>query len=473
MAMSRRMMTGAAALVLVFVALAMLRPVDHDESQYVAAAVLTAHGLLPYRDFAYLQTPLQPFLFAPVAGPTGAFAWPALRIVNALLGAVAVIAVAGAGVAAGATRRTAAVAAGLFATCDILLFSIGTARNDALPAACLALALWLAVRPGQTRSRAAAIGLLLAAATAAKISYAIPAIAYGGYALVEQRTRRPSWVLAGVAPVALFVAWTAAMAPQQFVFGVFTFPSIAPDQYYRAAGRLWKLSAWAKMLDLLKFLALGPALLALARVALAGTKSRPLLLIMIVAGLFAALLPTPTWRQYLLPMLPPLFVALALSWTRRPPGRAERIAMAVFAVAGLAPSVAAVAAGGGMATAIRDGAALRAAMDRAGARGPAATLSPQFVAATGRAIDPRFATGPFYFRSRALLTPDGERTMTLASRETIGEAPLPPTVLTGGEGKWTSGDDALDAIIARRAAAAGYRAVPVGRFTLWLALSPR
>ena len=374
---------------------------------------------------------------------------------------------------AGATRRMAIVAAGLFATCDILLFSIGTARNDALPAACLALALWLAVRPAQTRSVAAAIGVLLAAATAAKISYAIPAIAYGGYALVEHRERRPLWALAGVAPVALFVAWTAAMAPQQFVFGVFTFPRIAPDQYYRAAGRLWKLSAWVKMLDLLKFLALGPAILALIRVALVGTKPRPLLLIMIVAGLFAALLPTPTWRQYLLPLLPPLFVALALSWTRRPPGRRERIAMAVFVVAGLAPSVAAVATGGGMATAIRDGAAIRAAMDRADARGPVLTLSPQFVAATGRAIDPRFATGPFYFRSRGLLTPDGERTMTLASRDSIDRATLSPTVLTGGEGKWTSGDGALDAIIARRAAAARYHMVPVGRFTLWLAPWPR
>ncbi|WP_199743189.1 hypothetical protein [Sphingomonas ginsenosidivorax] len=72
-----------ATLAIIFMALALLRPVDHDESQYVAATVLTTHGLLPYRDFAYLQTPLQPFLFAPIAGP---WTWPALRIANALLG---------------------------------------------------------------------------------------------------------------------------------------------------------------------------------------------------------------------------------------------------------------------------------------------------------------------------------------------------------------------------------------------------
>ncbi|MEG8053547.1 hypothetical protein QP185_10385 [Sphingomonas aerolata] len=77
------LLVGLAAL---YIALALLRPVDHDESQYVAAAVLTAHGLLPYRDFAYLQTPLQPFLLAPIAVLTGAWTWPALRLTNALLG---------------------------------------------------------------------------------------------------------------------------------------------------------------------------------------------------------------------------------------------------------------------------------------------------------------------------------------------------------------------------------------------------
>ena len=74
---------------LILCALALVRPIDHDESQYVAAAVLTAHGLLPYRDYAYLQTPLQPFLFAPLAWMAGVAAWPALRLANALLGAVA------------------------------------------------------------------------------------------------------------------------------------------------------------------------------------------------------------------------------------------------------------------------------------------------------------------------------------------------------------------------------------------------
>ena len=54
------------ALALWLVAIALLRRLSIDESQYVASAVLTAKGLLPYRDYAYLQTPLQPFAFAPL-----------------------------------------------------------------------------------------------------------------------------------------------------------------------------------------------------------------------------------------------------------------------------------------------------------------------------------------------------------------------------------------------------------------------
>jgi hypothetical protein len=126
--------------ILIFFALcALLRSVDHDESQYVAAAVLTAHGFLPFRDFAYLQTPLQPFLFAPVAWLAGPWVWPALRLVNATLGAVLVGCVWRAAREAGASARAALIAAGLLALSDILLFSIATARNDACLPPCLLL----------------------------------------------------------------------------------------------------------------------------------------------------------------------------------------------------------------------------------------------------------------------------------------------------------------------------------------------
>ncbi|QCB41448.1 DUF2029 domain-containing protein [Sphingomonas sp. PAMC26645] len=470
------MLLAFAVLAILLIALAILRPIDHDESQYVAAAILTAHGLIPYRDFAYLQTPLQPYLFAPIAALAGEWTWPALRITNALLGAATIAAVHRAARIGGADTRAATFAAALFATCDILLFSIGTARNDALPAACLALALPAIVRTARdqaSRRDAILIGTLLAAAATAKISYALPALTYGIWTLFRA-DRRPWWTLLGTLP---FVALTTALflqAPEGFLFGVISFPGHAPTEWYQA--RPWKLSNIAKIIDTLKFLALGPALLAI--VATIGRRQRWHLILdlLILAGLIAALAPVPTWRQYLLPMLPALFVRLALVWHAHPPGKAMRIAAVVFACAGLAPTIEAVANGRiPMLDAMRDASAVRQTLDREHVAGPVATLSPQFL--PGTASDPRFATGPFYFRSTALLDADQDRQLRLVSHARMHLLGQPPAILTGGEGAWSSGDDRIDTLLATYAIRQGYRAVPVPdtRFTLYVArrASPR
>ena len=508
-----------AAVVVLFALLALLRPIDHDESQYVAAAVLSAHGDLPYRDYAYLQTPLQPLLFAPLAWFAGALAWPVLRLANVVLGALLVGCVWRASREAGATPRAALVGAVLFATCDCFLFSIATARNDALPAALLGVAMVLIVRARDGRGStigAVLTGLLLAAAAAAKVSYALPAVGYGLYALVDRR-HRPLAVLAGALPIVALVGWTWAQAPAGFVFGTLTFPARAPAEYYRLSP--WKLTWTAKAVDVLKFLALGPALIALVLAVRGGWRRVPVLAVLAGAGLVAAVLPFPTWRQYLLPLLPPLFVLLALAWAQRPPVRWVRIVTVVFVCAGLAPTVAGLIVGGGggtgrvpMLAALRDGRALRAAFDRAGVVGPVATLSPQFLAATGRLPDVRFATGPFYFRSHALVAPGAEAGLHLVSGDRLGALAMPPVsaspakagaqlrpegyralrsptstsatgprpspgkrskdgvgngsrlpaaILVGGEAKWSSGNPALDARLENWAIAHDYRAVPV------------
>jgi len=465
----------AALLLPVLLGLAWLRPVDHDESQYVAAAVLTARGLVAYRDFAWLQTPLQPWALAPVAWVAGDWTWPALRLVNAGLAWVAVVAVAAAARAGGASRSAAAWAAGLFAGCDVLLFAAGTARNDTLPAAALAVALWLAMGEA-TRRRAVTIGALLATAAAAKISYALSAAAYGGLALIGGR--RAGWVALGASAPAALVVGSWLLAPDAFAFGVLHFPAAAPAEWF--ADQPNKLSAAGKAADLCKFLALGAALPALAVVVReqsvrrsaggAARKAATLATTLLIAGLVAAVLPSPVWRQYLLPALPPLFVLLALRWTAVPPGRAERIAFAVFAVAGLAPSVAALAKDAGMPTAIREGRALRAAFGRAGVAGPVATLAPQLLSLAGRVPEPRFATGPFVFRTRAIVPAGAEarwRVVPAPRLPALFAADPPAAIVTGVEG-WTAGDPALDRVLDRWAATHGYRAMAAGRSTLWV-----
>lgn len=447
-------------LLVALLALAMARPIDHDESQYVAAAVLSAKGLLPYRDYAYLQTPLQPLLMAPVAALAGAWAWPALRLVNALLGWLTVVGVYVAARRSGAGGRAALIAALGLAACDILLFSAAMARNDALPAAMLAGAM-VAMTGRPTRVNGVLTGLLLAGAAAAKISYALPAAAVGPWFL--WRRERVDWVAVGAALPVMLVAWLWWLAPADALFGVLTFPAKAPAEFY--ADRPWKLSLAAKAVDTLKFLALGPALLA-GVAAWRGRPSRGPWVWLALAGFVAALLPEPTWRQYLLPALPPMFVMAALGIERRPLNRAMRVAAVPFVVAGLAPSLVALASGGGMLAAMRERAALAAAL---GTRGPVATLSPQFVADP----DPRFATGPFAFRIRRVVAAGNEAARRIVTPRTLAAqfaAQPPAAILVGGEGKWTSGDDRLERPLEAWARSNGWRQMPVAsrRFRLWV-----
>jgi hypothetical protein len=459
--------------------LAFARPLDHDESQYVAAATLARHGVV-YRDFAYLQTPLQALLFAPLTALLGMWAFPGMRLLNALLGAATVALVYAAARAAGVNRAAAFLAAGLLSCCDVFLFSAAVARNDMLPACLFAGALWLMcyqTRDVGNRAAAVAIGLLLSAATAAKLSYAIPALAYGGLALIDRR-HRPVWLILGAIPPAALVAATWAAAPSAFAFDVLRFPTAAPEQFY-AAGRAWKLAVWARVFDISKFLALGPALLTIALVIRDRRRDSlaVMLDVMIIAGLIAAILPAPTWRQYLLVMLPPLFVRAAWILSHWCSSDRGRLVAGIFIAAGLAPSLltvgGATVSGWPLLAAIRDGHALRSAMDRLNVAGPIATLSPQFVPATGRPIDPRFATGPFYFRSTGLLSALDERRFALISRATVAaqlDARPPAAIVTGGEGLWTSGDPSLDAALSAAARALGWRAtgVPDTRFTLYV-----
>jgi hypothetical protein len=471
------------ALAVLYAMLAVVRPVDHDESQYVAAALLAQTGL-PYRDFAYFQTPLQPLLFGPLAALFGALAWPGLRMVNAVLGALTVAMVERAARAAGAGPRMALAAAALFACCDILLFSAAVARNDALPAALLAGAIWIAVGAAGgagTRGRAVLAGFLLAGAAAAKVSYLLPAIAYFVWALLDRR-HRPAMIALGAAPIVILVAWLAAQAPDAFRFEVFTFPAIGPAQYYHDAGKAWKLGIGMKALDTLKFLALGTALPAIAAVAMrwrSGGAATRMLDTLALAGLVAALLPEPTWRQYLLPVLPPLFVRLALAWEAIPPGRIERIGFVTFACAGLAPSVESVARalaqGAPMVVATTDASRIATAIDQSGIDGPVATLTPQYLGASRHLPDRRFVAGPFYYRSHGLLDRGGEQTLGLVTARTLDPATLPPIVVVGGESLTESGNPSLETELANAAAphAAGITRILGGRFTLYFMQPPR
>src|SRR5436305_2217134 len=162
------------ALMVWLLAIALVRPLSIDESQYVASAVLTSEGLLPYRDYAYLQTPLQPFAFAPLQWLFAGHMLIAMRIANALLGSGTILLVYGAARRIGAKDGAALAAAAMLVTCESFAWCVGVARNDMLPAVLMTLGLWAIAAPGKSGSRFRA-GVAFGLAASAKISYAVPA----------------------------------------------------------------------------------------------------------------------------------------------------------------------------------------------------------------------------------------------------------------------------------------------------------
>ena len=434
------------AAALFMVSLAFILPVDHDEGQYVAAASLAARGLRPYADFIYLQTPLQPFLTAPVARLASGETFIALRLVNALAGAGVLALVFLIQRRLGVGTRRAAIAAVLLGACYIFQFGCGVARNDALPVLAEVLALSAALAglrdapKGGWRAMALWLlaGLGLGAAVSLKVSYALPLAGAGLFVLTGVWRRTLAWpalpafslgALAGVAPC------LAALGsfPEAYVFDTLGYHATAPRVWYAAIGQSHRLSPLAKIPDGLFALAVGPALEVLAAVVAlsvlrfrAGVKASPqrrLIEILALAGLAAALAPTPTQRQYFLPLLPFLFILWGLGEAglrRQPSRRLSQVMTAAIAVGALI--------GAGRYAYLVGDSAVRLArrelppilqvtnqahwlgrrLAGAGVRGDIVTPSPQVVADSGYPLDPRLAAGPFFYRTGDLVS-DGQQ----------------------------------------------------------------
>ncbi len=483
---------------LFMVSLALILPVDHDEGQYVAAASLAARGLRPYADFIYLQTPLQPLLTAPVARLARGETFIALRLANALAGAGVLALVFLIQRRLGVATWRAAAAAALLGACYIFQFGCGVARNDALPvlAEVLALAAALAALGDAPKGgwRALALWLLaglgLGAAVSLKISYALPLAGAGLFVLAGVWRRTLTWpalpafslgALAGVAPCLLALA----SFPQAYVFDTLGYHATAPRVWYAAIGQSHRLSPLAKIPDGLFALAVGPALEVLAAVVAltvmrlrAGVKATPgrrLIEILAMAGLAAALAPTPTQRQYFLPLLPFLFILWGLGEAdlRGPPSRRLRqvmtAAIAVGALIGagryayLVGESAARLAQGGLPPILQvtDQAHwIGGRLAAAGVGGDIVTPSPQAVADSGSPLDPRLAAGPFFYRTGDLVSDRQQRRLHAISPRSLAafldEGP-PAAIVVGLEPRQGPSGRSVDDDFRAYAKARGYR----------------
>lgn len=466
------------ALALWLLGIAFVRPLSVDESQYVAATALAAKGLLPYRDFAYLQTPLQPFIFAPLAWIFPGHLLIAMRVTNALLSLATIGFVHGAARRAGTSPRAALAAAAMLASCQSFLWCAGVARNDVLPAALMSLGLWFATGNLELRTRLGA-GVAFGLAAGVKISYAIPAatVFLGGMWTSDPAGRRRTMAFAvGVAVGLLPTLIVAALAPRAFLAEAIIFPGTAPTEYYESIGKGWRLGP-ARFLQLLEAAAIGPALIAAIEVIRRGWKHRswddPVKRAMFAAalgGVVSAGLNKPFQIFYLLPALPPLFVLAALllsRWERRP--RWVRGAWIAFIGVGLVPPAAWFVGAASETTAPppieakQKSDALDEALRTHKVEGPIATLAGQYV----DNVDPRFAAGPFVYRTKDFVSVKEAHDWHIVTQQQPGplEQSPPAAIVTG---VYPDSQPEEEAELAVRAKELGYRpAANAGGFTIW------
>jgi len=511
----RLMMLAFAAMALWFGLGALAMKENHDESQYVAAAALSLKGMI-FRDFLSLQPPLHAWLYAPIAALFPSDMFLAMRLATALTALATVALVYRAQRFAGVSVRLALAAAVLMAACDSFQFCATVVRNDMLPALFSAAGVFAAIWAQADRQprRWAVAGLCFGLAASCKISFAPLGIAVAGFLLWNHvrpnggghgpRFGREAFTAYAIGSAAglLPALVVFVIAPANFFYGVVTFAQTAPFDWYAANGLGGRLGTAAKLIDVTEHLATGPALLAIAVVFYGlwrrGTDGaagpRALLLWLLASGLLGALIPTPTHQQYILPALPPLFVLLGMELSRiaaapasvRVPGRGLRgflsgrrlpAALGLCALVGSAPLAVAMARAPARGLpAVTISAQADWIGDRMRARrlqGDIATLSPHRTLDSGYPLDPRFATGPFVYRSGNLLSLGRVMSLRTATPATI-EAELaerpPAAILVGYESRIKSFRLSPDDSLRNYAIRKGYEAVPLpdGHGTLYL-----
>lgn len=482
------------AVAIVMAMLALANPISRDEGQYVGPAAVIA-GARPFVDYLYLQTPLGAQLSGPLARLFQGYGFIAMRIAIAMMG-VAILAFVYVGQRGlGVDRRMAAACTAMLGCCYSFQFACGVVRNDALPALLAVAGIQIALLALRGRLWAGpswcVVGLLFGAATSAKISYAVPAAGVGLFLIFQcMRARIAPQTLAAfvlgevVGLLPCLLAWLAA--PEAFLYGVFTYAATAPFQWYSTMNMAWVLNPVANVLITLGVLLLGPAMGALVLIARATVRNgwasvleTPhilLLDVLIVTGLVAALLPTPTNFQYALPMLAPLFMRLGLEGRQllRVPQRTDRFAAGLLAfgiVLGCGYGLFFVGDGmrrGGLpaVSLTREAHWIGDRLRETNAAGFVSTLSPQVVLDTGYPLDPRYATGIYVYRSAAQLS-----AAWLDEINSIGPPNLvqsldkrPPAAIIVGAAL------ELDESLQQYATAHGYRreSSPFGTFELYI-----
>jgi len=439
---------------------------DHDENQFVASGALLARcGLLPYRDYPYFHVPYLVFVYAEIFQFSDRLLLAA-RSFSVICGTATVVAVLV--VAHRILNEIPKWRRWFFAISTCLLFmanplfavTSGRAWNHDLPTL-LTLCVFLIISQMQESRKRGLLaffaGCLSGLCMGVRITFAPSVVGFALAILLLPNVAKPKRKLliaafaAGVLIALLPLAAMFAIAPHQMIFGVIRYPFL--NLLWRDTAPLSSMSVVGKFeypfTNILNRPGSGVvALLFLAAIwkvvvypRLRGQSQRffefNLLMIIVVALLIGALVPTPSFVQYFYSPIP--FVLLMTIFAVRSASRRQsQVWLFFFGMATL------VAVGFGL-PAYRGVLSLfspdqwapmqvhRIGNEIANAtdHGRVLTLATIFPLEGGAQTYEEFATGPFAFRIAPLVSEESEEGLKLLDEDDLETAlhDRPPTAV--------------------------------------------
>ena len=427
---AKKIMTALllAALFVLAAAQIWCRPIDRDEGFWLYTSWRLAEGEMPYRDFALPHLPLAPLYYAAAIKFFGPSLY-ALRAVNVALFVASALAL---GLAAGRRfgAREGVLAAVLFASSSLALTWLVPVKAYAPASAALATAVAVWLWPTRQNkvgfARAVAVGILIGAATLARLPLLVTlaAAAIGvWFASPGRPGRRLALVAAtcaGALAVVPLVAYFRVAAGEAFAFNVWGIHQLF------LAGEATNRGAAALRL----FLPPDPAILILLAFLALGTAHRRILAFPLAAGVLlvaANLVPGSSQGQYFAPAVaafaPAAGVGAAWAWQKR-----RNLALGIVAVAavvGTARPAAKVAfdrAHKAFVGPAQVYAAARLLAERTPADAEVFTAWPGYAALARRKVMPGWELGYFTHRVGERLAPEERRRYHLMTYEETAAA---------------------------------------------------
>ncbi len=467
--------------VLLFVAVfsrIMTEELDHDEHMYISAGALMAQGERLYTDFAYLQMPYMPCVYAAAFKLTGTTHYLLTgRLVKVCIITVSCLLLFGVSMMLNGSKLFSFLAVLLFCLNEIMYFTMARARNHDLPL-CLVLLAFLLHTASDRKSGVSSrllffSGLSVGFTIGVKLTYALipfPFIAVGLMFPAELTFRER--IRMAVAP---FIAGVAlALLPVLYFMmksgvTVFMFNNLGYHHYNTLWRGLWgyqsTMTLSAKLLFSVRMLALPGNLILtalliylaflFAKQLRAGAKpfSRNMFsaitttALLLGIGLVSALLPTPSQNGYFaMPVTAAILLLIGLfsglKDNRQLFLRCMVVALCVMSLIGglrlFRDSTNAVHPGrwtGNSVHAVAQN--IKTAMPEITEDPVVATLSPLFALESGLPVYRELSTGSFMYRIAGLLTDSQQQlfhAVSETSLSTLLDARPPSVIVTGWEG---------------------------------------